>query len=138
LFKLDAQLLEFKPQVEEVMENGVKQNLETSALGLSFRVRTNHVGVGLKLECTASIGSVYWQSFQEKIPVSPREQPVSGNWWTGSSSSVGFAAQNFGKEKNISCYYIFQINDFRKNCFTNCLNESLNLEKIFKEKFIIS
>ena len=85
-FQIDAQLLEYKPQVEEVTENGVKQSLETSALGLTFRVRKNHVGVGLKLECTASIGSVYWQSFQEKIPVSPREQPVSGNWWTGSSS----------------------------------------------------
>jgi hypothetical protein len=37
--QLDAQLLEYKPQVEEVMEHGVKQNLETSALGLTFRVR---------------------------------------------------------------------------------------------------
>ena len=110
-FQLDAQLLEYKPQVEEVMENGVKQNLETSALGLTFRVRTNHVGVGLKLECTASIGSVYWQSFQEKIPVSPREQPVSGNWWTGSSSSVGFAAQNFG---NLNISNVF----FVRRCFS--------------------
>ena len=42
---------------------------------------------GLKLECTASIGSVYWQSFQEKIPVGPRETPaaMSGNWWTGAT-----------------------------------------------------
>ena len=53
---MDAQLLEYKPQVEEVIENGVKQSLETSALGLTFRVRPIHVGVGLKLECTASIG----------------------------------------------------------------------------------
>ena len=44
---------------------------------------------GLKLECTASIGSVYWQSFQEKIPVGPRETPaaMAGNWWTGATSS---------------------------------------------------
>jgi len=41
--------------------------------------------------------SVYWQSFQEKIPVSPREQPVSGNWWTGSSSTATVDAQNWGK-----------------------------------------
>ena len=61
---MDAQLLEYKPQVEEVVEHGVKQSLETSALGLTFRVRASHVGVGLRLECTASIGSVYWQSFQ--------------------------------------------------------------------------
>jgi hypothetical protein len=27
-----------------------------------------HVGVGLRLECTASIGSVYWQSFQVSFP----------------------------------------------------------------------
>ena len=66
--QLDAQLLEYKPQVEEVVEHGVKQSLETSALGLTFRVRANHVGVGLRLECTASIGSVYWQSFQVVLP----------------------------------------------------------------------
>ena len=57
---MDAQLLEYKPQVEEVIENGVKQSLETSALGLTFRVRPIHVGVGLKLECTASIGCKFY------------------------------------------------------------------------------
>jgi len=85
-FKIDAQLHEHKPQVEEFIDHGDRQRLETSALGLTFRVRSNHVIVGLKLECTVSIGSVYWQSFQEKIPVSPREQPVSGTWWTASTS----------------------------------------------------
>merc|ERR1719414_2693258 len=59
---LNAELREYKPQVE----SGGK--LETSALGLSFKVNKQHVKTGLKLECTASIGSVYWQSFQEKIP----------------------------------------------------------------------
>ena len=49
---------------------------------------------GLKLECTASIGSVYWQSFQEKIPVGPRETPaaMSGNWWTGGGATSGGGA----------------------------------------------
>ena len=54
------------------------------------RVTKQHLIKGLKLECTASIGSVYWQSFQEKIPVGPRETPaaMSGNWWTGATNGV--------------------------------------------------
>ena len=64
------------------------ERLETSALGLTFQVKPKYVNLGLKLECTASIGSVYWQSFQETPKVSPREQPaISGNWWTSSHAS---------------------------------------------------
>ena len=37
-----------------------------------------------------SIGNVYWQSIQEKIPVAPKDNPpVSGNWWTASSKANG-------------------------------------------------
>jgi len=60
---LDAELREYKPKVE------TGGTLETSALGLSFRVRPVHVTSGLKLECTTAIGKVHWQSIQEKIPV---------------------------------------------------------------------
>ena len=51
---LNAELIEYKPHVEEVKS----QRLETSALGLIFEVMPQHIGIGLKLECTASIGSV--------------------------------------------------------------------------------
>ena len=61
-------------------------------LQLDFRVQSEHVEQGIKLECTAAIGAVYWQSFQEKIPVIPRleESTASKNWWqltSGASSS---------------------------------------------------
>ena len=80
-----GELIEYKPKV---VKDGSRR-LETSALGLTFAVKPKYVNLGLKLECTASIGSVYWQSFQETPKVSPREQPaVSGNWWTSSSSAA--------------------------------------------------
>jgi len=79
-----GELIEFKPKVETVGS----ERLETSALGLTFQVKPKYVKHGLKLECTASIGSVYWQSFQDSPKVSPREQPaISGNWWTSSHAS---------------------------------------------------
>ena len=84
-FQFVGELIEFKPKVVTV---GFER-LETSALGLTFQVKPKYVNLGLKLECTASIGSVYWQSFQETPKVSPREQPaVSGNWWTPSRSPL--------------------------------------------------
>eukprot|EP00095_Tigriopus_kingsejongensis_P008395 maker-scaffold9_size846264-snap-gene-4.19 protein:Tk08395 transcript:maker-scaffold9_size846264-snap-gene-4.19-mRNA-1 annotation:"beat protein" len=79
-----AELREYHPRVES-------DGLETSVLGLLFKVKQHHLG-GLKLECTSSIGSVYWQSFQEKIPIAPREQPAtSGNWWRSANpaSKIG-------------------------------------------------
>ena len=89
--QLQAELREYNPRAEE----GAGE-LVTSALGLTFKVTPQHVSTGLKLECTASIGSVYWQSFQEKIPVAPRETPaaMSGNWWKGSVSKASYAACN--------------------------------------------
>ena len=62
---------------------------------LYFRVRPEHVEQGIKLECTAAIGAVFWQSFQEKIPVIPRieKSTSSSNWWrssSGASSSSSF------------------------------------------------
>ncbi|XP_059095713.1 uncharacterized protein LOC131890389 [Tigriopus californicus] len=77
---LQAELREYQPRVEP-------DGLETSILGLIFKVKPHHLGE-LKLECRSSIGSVYWQSFQEKIPVAPREQPArSGNWWRSANAS---------------------------------------------------
>ena len=62
---------------------------------LYHRVRPEHVEQGIKLECTAAIGAVFWQSFQEKIPVIPRieKSTSSSNWWrssSGASSSSSF------------------------------------------------
>ena len=88
-----ADLIEHKPKMERV--GGEK--LETSALGLMFRIKPKYVKLGLKLECTASIGSVYWQSFLETPKVSPKEQiAISGNWWTSSDANRELKA-NFYK-----------------------------------------
>ena len=87
-------LREYKPQVE------VDGTLETSALGLSFKVLPMHAKNGLKLECTTSIGKAHWQSIQEKIPVKARAKLTTssggGSFWPGSTSGGG---HNLGKEK---------------------------------------
>jgi len=83
LYPLNAELREYKPQVE------LGGKLETSRLGLSFKVSPQHVSTGLKLECTASIGSVYWQSFQEKIPVAHRDRQAAGIAASGGDSGGG-------------------------------------------------
>ena len=84
-----GELIEYKPKVESVGA----QRLETSALGLTFTVKPKYVMVGIKLECTASIGSVYWQSFQETPKVSQKEQPaISGNWGIFSSAAGIFSS----------------------------------------------
>ena len=61
-----------------------------------FRVRPEHVEMGIKLECTAAIGAVYWQSFQEKIPVVPRlkESTTSSHWWISSGASSSSFVQH--------------------------------------------
>ena len=99
-FQFVGELIEFKPKVVTV---GFER-LETSALGLTFQVKPKYVNLGLKLECTASIGSVYWQSFQETPKVSPREQPaISGNWWTSSHAS---SKQNPKCKNNHNTFYL--------------------------------
>lgn len=101
---LNAELREYKPEKDD----GSDGTLETSSLGLSFRVRPGHVTSGLKLECTTSIGSVHWQSIQEKIPVKQKtsQSQVSskGNsWWTtvtglaSPNSAIYGAKANFGR-----------------------------------------
>ena len=98
-----GQLIEHKPIVERVRG----EKLETSALGLTFRIKPKYVKQGLKLECTASIGSVYWQSFLETPKVSPKEQiSIYGNLW-GSSDANG-KMFNVIFQKYISCIY-FQV-----------------------------
>ena len=99
-----GQLIEHKPIVERVRG----EKLETSALGLTFRIKPKYVKQGLKLECTASIGSVYWQSFLETPKVSPKEQiSIYGNLW-GSSDANGKMFSVFF-QKYISCIYIFKL-----------------------------
>ena len=62
--------------------------------------------VGLKLECTASIGSVYWQSFQETPKVSQKEQPaISGNW--GIFSSAAGISSNYLSKCNPIVFCLF-------------------------------
>jgi hypothetical protein len=67
---------------------------------LTFRVRPEHVELGLNLECTSAIGAVYWQSFQEKIPVVRRLEKTtsSSNWWRSSS---GAASSSFVQHANV-------------------------------------
>ena len=73
---------------------------ENKCFASNFRVRPEHVDEGIKLECTASIGAVYWQSFQEKIPVVPRieESTSSSNWWRTSS---GATSSSFVRHANV-------------------------------------
>ena len=43
-------------------------DLETSVMGLRFRVREKHFKAGdLKLKCTASIATIYWKSNEESV-----------------------------------------------------------------------
>ena len=87
--------------------------METSALGLSFRVRPSHVTSGLKLECTTSIGSVHWQSIQENIPVKQKESQSQvsskGNsWWT---TVTGLASPNsaiYGAKANLGNVKVYR------------------------------
>ena len=91
---------------------------------MDFRVQSEHVEQGIKLECTAAIGAVFWQSFHEKIPVIPRieKSTSSSNWWrssSGASSSSSFvqhvANLILGKQKIIIvCLYVYQIGKFKK------------------------
>ena len=116
LLQFVGELIEYKPKV---VKDGSRR-LETSALGLTFAVKPKYVNLGLKLECTASIGSVYWQSFQETPKVSPREQPaVSGNWWTSSSSAASGSTLllfRWHKKNPMTCFFSLQFVEFFHHC----------------------
>ena len=44
------------------------EGLETSTLGLRFKVRDKHFKNGdMKLKCTAQIASIYWKSNEESV-----------------------------------------------------------------------
>ena len=66
----------------------------------NYRTRREHVEQGLKLECTASIGAVYWQSFQEKVLVVPKPEKSTStkSWWGGSS---GGSSSSFARLANV-------------------------------------
>ena len=56
-YRLKAELREYRPILE-------RNELETSALGLSFQVKPEHLNpIGLKLECAASIGKEFLYIF---------------------------------------------------------------------------
>lgn len=49
-------------------ETNVRTGLQTSTLGLTFKVRHKHFLHGdLKLKCTATISTVYWKSNEESV-----------------------------------------------------------------------
>lgn len=56
-----------------------KRGLETSTLGLRFKVREKHFkGGDLKLKCTATIATIYWKSNEESVQgVRPQSALVS-------------------------------------------------------------
>lgn len=62
-------------------------NLDTAASNLQFYVQDIHRHIGLRLECTASIGPVYWHATQEtcQVAAKPRELPQ----WMSSSANRG-------------------------------------------------
>ena len=55
------------------------QGLETSTIGLRFKVRDKHFKNGdLKLKCTAVIATIYWKSNEESVQgVRPQSALVS-------------------------------------------------------------
>ena len=55
------------------------RHLETSTLGLRFKVRDKHFKHGdLKLKCTAAIATIYWKSNEESVQgVRPQSALVS-------------------------------------------------------------
>ena len=66
--------------------------LETSVLGLRFKVREKHFkGSGdLKLKCTATIASIYWKSNEESVQgVRPQSALVSESRSSRNSGSGG-------------------------------------------------
>lgn len=67
--------------------------LDTAASNMQFVVREQHRHSGLRLECTASIGPVYWHATQETCQVSakPRELP---SWMMSSQGGRQGASQD--------------------------------------------
>lgn len=59
-------------------------HLDTAASNLQFIVRDQHRHTGLQLECTASIGAVYWHATQETCQVSAKPRELTG--WMSSGS----------------------------------------------------
>jgi len=87
------------------LEKDVDQNLDTSVSNLRFRVQDSHRHRGLRVECIASIGPVYWHTTPETLEVSARERELP--------NIFGNNVQN--TEKNIlllilttiSCFLLF-------------------------------
>jgi len=70
-------------------------HLDTSASNLQFHAGENHRDQGLRLDCTASIGPVYWHSTQEVAVVNDRIQFTSwmsakGDWLNQKKQTVFF------------------------------------------------
>jgi hypothetical protein len=68
-----------------------EEGLETSQLGLRFKVREKHFTAGdMKLKCTATIATIYWKSNEESVQgVRPRSALVSESRRTGGVDAVG-------------------------------------------------
>nr|CAD7205680.1 unnamed protein product [Timema douglasi] len=61
----------------DILQNG-REDLETSVLGLEFRVMPKHFKRGdMKLKCLATIATVYWRSNEESVEGDrPQRTPV--------------------------------------------------------------
>jgi hypothetical protein len=69
-----------------------KSGLETSVLGLWFKVRDKHFKQGdLKLKCTATIATIYWKSNEESVQgVRPQSALVSESRSSRNSGTVHY------------------------------------------------
>jgi len=57
-------------------KHDASSSLDTAASNLQFYVEDIHRHVGLRLECTASIGPVYWHATQENCQVAPKQREL--------------------------------------------------------------
>ena len=77
-----------------------KSGLETSTLGLWFKVREKHFKQGdLKLKCTATIATIYWKSNEESVQgVRPQSALVSESRSSRNSGSPLILYDNIRSE----------------------------------------
>jgi len=95
-----------------------KQERPFARMQIEVRRRISHFLHVLSLFLLFSIGSVYWQSFQEKIPVSREEPAVSGNWWGSSTSSSSSSSKPAFGIHSASEEHVFWNNIHLKNSLT--------------------
>ncbi|KAL7045587.1 hypothetical protein ACKWTF_002266 [Chironomus riparius] len=87
-----------------------REGLETTTLGLEFRVRQRHFKKGdMKLKCLATIASIYWKSNEESVegdrPLrTPYSSPIESRESVPPSSSKADRVQASNSSKNTSIF----------------------------------